>query len=85
MDYFGTILICVANLRKTQDEESRLAVKMMNQIHAKDMAEVRMKDVARRFGLLKSSAVGGNATAEGIISELKRDVNETFNNVRGRW
>jgi len=41
--------------------------------------------VARRFGLLKSSAAGGNATAEGIISELKRDVNETFNNVRGRW
>jgi len=72
------MLICVANLRKMQEEESRLAEKMMNQIHAKDMAEVRIKDVARRLDLLKSSAVGGNATAEGIISEMKRDIITIF-------
>ena len=72
------MLICVANLRKMQEEESRLAEKMMNQIHAKDMAEVRIKDVARRLDLLKSSAFGGNATAEGIISEMKRDIITIF-------
>ena len=79
---FPAMLAATSAMRQEQDEEVRLQEKMREQRHLLDLAEQRFHETQRRLSALKSSATGGHS-AEAILKELQKDVQETAKVIRG--
>ncbi|GMI29563.1 hypothetical protein TeGR_g1113, partial [Tetraparma gracilis] len=73
---FPAMLAATSAMRQEQDEEVRLQERMREQRHLLSLAEQRCHETQRRLTALKGSAAGGHS-AEAILTELKRDVEET--------
>jgi len=78
---FPEMLAATSSMRKEQDEEVRLQERMREQKHLLDLAEQRYHETQRRLSALKSSATGGHS-AEAILKELQKDVQETAHVIR---
>ncbi|GMH57494.1 hypothetical protein TrST_g3952 [Triparma strigata] len=79
---FPAMLAATSSMRQEQDEEVRLQEKMREQRHLLDIAEQRFQETQRRLSALKGSATGGHS-AEAILKELQKDVQETAKVIRG--
>ena len=78
---FAAMLSATSDMRMEQDEEVKLQERMREQCYLRDMADQRAQETERRLQSLRSSATGGHS-AEAILKELKRDVEETAKVVR---
>jgi len=78
---FAAMLSATSDMRQEQDEEVKLQERMREQVYLRDMAEQRANETERRLQALRGSATGGHS-AEAILNELKRDVEETAKVVR---
>lgn len=78
---FPAMLAATSAMRQEQDEEVKLQERMREQVYMRDVAEQRSTETQRRLQSLRSSATGGHS-AEAILNELKRDVEETAKVVR---